>query len=133
MKKKIMLIDDDVDFVEQNSAFLEKNDYNVVYAYNGKDGLKLMEQEKPDLLVLDVMMNEVGEGFEVARLVRQREELKDMPIIMLSSVNKVHGFNLTIGPDENWNPVNDFLDKPVDHKLLLEKIERLLYEKETAK
>ena len=126
MSKKILLVDDDVDFVEMNKSFLENKGYQVVYAYNGKDALKILDQEKPDLLVLDVMMTEVGEGFEVAREVRKREAFRNTPIIMLSAVNELHGFNLTIGPDERWNPVNEFIDKPIEHQQLLAKIESLL-------
>ena len=126
MSRKILLIDDDVDLVEMNKAFLESNGYDVVFAYNGKDGLKSLKTEKPDLVVLDVMMTEVGEGFEVAREIRKIESSKTVPIIMLSAVNELHGFNLTIGPDENWNPVNEFIDKPIDHDELLKKIKNLL-------
>ena len=126
MSKKILLIDDDVDLVEMNKSFLESHGYDVVFAYNGVDGLKMLDSEKPDLLVLDVMMTEVGEGFEVAREVRKREAFKNTPIIMLSAVNELHGFNLTIGADESWNPVTEFVDKPIEHNKLLAKIESLL-------
>ncbi|MDZ7316830.1 MAG: response regulator [candidate division KSB1 bacterium] len=126
MSRKILLIDDDVDLVEQNRAYLESRGYSVVYAYNGQEGLRLARAEKPDLIVLDVMMTEVGEGFEVARELKADPDTAPIPIIMLSSVNQEHGFNLTIGADAAWNPVDCFIDKPFGPKELEQKITELL-------
>jgi two-component system, OmpR family, alkaline phosphatase synthesis response regulator PhoP len=126
MNKKILLIDDDVDFVEQNRAFLVQKGYSVCCAYNGRDGIEKAVQEKPDLVLLDVMMTEVGEGFEVAREFREREEIQKIPILMLTGVNKEHGFSLQIGPDATWNPVDVFVEKPVERGQLLLKIKELL-------
>ncbi len=126
MSYKILIIDDDVDLVEMNRAFFSSKGYEVCYAFNGNDGLALLRQEKPDLVILDVMMTDVGEGFEVARQIRADEQVKNTPIIMLTSVNQEHGFNLTIGPDDSWNPVDCFLEKPASHQQLLDKVEEIL-------
>ena len=123
---KVLLIDDDVDLVEMNRGYLEQNGCTVAFAYNGPDGLQKATSEHPDIIVLDVMMNEVGEGFETARQLRAGESTRDIPILMLSSVNNEHGFNLTIGPDEAWNPVDVFIDKPFSPHDLFEKINTLL-------
>ena len=128
MSKKILLIDDDIDFVEQNRACLVQNGYEVCFAYNGREGIEKAIQERPDLVILDVMMTEMGEGFEVAREFRQREEIKHTPIVMLTAVNQEHGFSLQIGPDENWNPVDVFLEKPVERSLLMAKVKEMLGE-----
>jgi len=125
-KYKILLIDDDVDLVEQNRLYLEQNNCDVVFAYNGADGLTVARDQHPDLIVLDVMMEEVGEGFEVARELRSNPETTATPILMLSSVNNEHGFNLTIGPDQAWNPVDAFIDKPFSPQELLKKIMEML-------
>lgn len=125
MSQKILLIDDDVDLVEMNRAYLANNGYDVITAYNGTDGLAKARHEQPDLVVLDVMMTEVGEGFEVARELKNDETTKNIPIIMLTSVNQEHGFNLTIGPDEAWNPVDCFIEKPFGPKDLMMKIKEL--------
>ncbi len=130
--KKILLIDDDVDLVEMNRAYLEQQGFAVVCAYNGNDGLASARSETPDLIVLDVMMTDVGEGFEVARELRKDENTRSIPILMLSSVNQEHGFNLTIGADEAWNPVDCFIDKPFSPKELLGKIDELLEENKKA-
>ncbi len=128
--KKILLIDDDVDLVLINKAHLEKAGYRVYAAYNGREGLEKMKEIHPDLVLLDVMMTSVGEGFEVARSIREDETLKSIPILMLSSVNDLHGFKLRVGPDEDWNPVNDFIDKPVDSDRLLKKVKTILNQAE---
>ena len=125
-KRKVLLIDDDVDLIELHRSYLENNGCEVVYAYNGVDGLQKAKDEAPDLIVLDVMMNEVGEGFEVARQLRSADNTKHIPILMLSSVNNEHGFNLTIGPDDAWNPVDFFIDKPFSPQDLLKKIKEML-------
>lgn len=126
MSTKILLIDDDVDLVEMNRAYLVRQGYTVLFAYNGSDGLKLARESRPDLIVLDVMMTEVGEGFEVARALKGDASTRNIPVIMLSSVNQEHGFNLTIGADQAWNPVDIFIDKPFGPKDLHAKIQEML-------
>ncbi|MBN1999067.1 response regulator [candidate division KSB1 bacterium] len=126
--KKILLVDDDVDLVEINRDYLLTKGYSVVTALNGRDGIKTALEEKPDLVVLDVMMTDVGEGFEVARALRENVKTRSIPILMLTGVNREHGFNLVVGPDETWNPVDEFLDKPVTHEELLKKISQMLGE-----
>ncbi len=126
MSGKILLIDDDVDLVEMNRAFLAKNGYDVIFAYNGTDGFEKAKTEKPDLVVLDVMMTEVGEGFEVARNLKGDDSTRDIPILMMTSVNQEHGFSLTVGPDETWNPVDAFVEKPFSPKDLMSKIEEMI-------
>ena len=126
MSKKILLVDDDIDLVELNKTYLEKNGYDVVSAYNGTEGMEKVKQARPDIIVLDVMMDEVGEGFEVARSLKNNENYKNIPIIMLTSVNQEHDFNITLGADEEWNPVDYFLDKPFGPQKLLAKINEIV-------
>lgn len=126
MSRKILLVDDDVDLVEMNRTFLANNGYDVIFAYNGTDGFEKAKSEKPNLIVLDVMMTDVGEGFEVARNLKQDGSTKDIPILMMTSVNQEHGFSLTIGPDETWNPVDAFVEKPFSPKELKSKIEEMI-------
>lgn len=126
MAKKVLIIDDDIDLVETNRAFLTRNGFQVSYAYNGIEGLQKALQERPDIIILDVMMDEVGEGFEVAREIRRQEEIQNVKILMLTGVNKEHDFNLQIGPDDVWNPVDLFVEKPFGHQDLLKKIHELI-------
>ncbi|GAB4333005.1 MAG: hypothetical protein Kow0037_11070 [Calditrichia bacterium] len=125
MSKKIVLIDDDVDFVEINKNLLEKEGYTVEVAYDGSEGLEKVKAVKPDLVILDVMMTVADEGFNVAREIKEDENLRNVPILMLSSINKQPNYNWQFGPDDRWNPVDLFLDKPVKPADLLEKVKKL--------
>ncbi len=126
MGKKIVLIDDDVDFVEMNKSLLEKEGYEVLFAYDGKEGFEKVKLEMPDLVILDVMMTSADEGFQVAREIREEASLKEIPILMLSSINKTEDYNWQYGPDDRWNPVDIFVDKPVKPEVLLQKVGNLL-------
>ncbi len=126
MKKKILLIDDDVDLIELNKALLTVMGYEVLFAYNGQEGLDMIAQHVPDLIILDVMMNSPGEGFEVARAIKENQDTRHIPIVMLSAVNNESGFSLRVGPDKSWNPVDAFIDKPVRKEQLIKTVRNLL-------
>ncbi|HNW59450.1 MAG TPA: response regulator [bacterium] len=126
MSKKILLIDDDIDIVELNRALLTKAGYTVCMAFSGAEGLEMVIAERPDLVILDVMMASVGEGFEVARQIRSNPAIRTTPILMLTGVNREHPFNLRIGPDSDWNPVDSFIEKPVQKEVLLDKVRTML-------
>ncbi|NLP12085.1 response regulator [bacterium] len=126
MKKKILLIDDDVDLIELNKALLTVMGYEVLFAYNGQEGLDMVARYAPDLIILDVMMNSPGEGFEVARAIKENPDTGHIPIVMLSAVNNESGFSLRVGPDKSWNPVDAFIDKPVRKEQLIKTVRSLL-------
>ncbi len=117
---KILLVDDDKDFVEINKTLLEKDKHTVVFAHNPKDGMALLKKEKPDLLVLDVMMEEPDDGFAMAQQIRQ--DGNKIPIIMLTSINKV--MNLKFGKDKDMVPVNEFFEKPIPADKLREAVKK---------
>jgi CheY-like chemotaxis protein len=117
---KILLVDDDKDFVEINKTLLEKDKHTVVFAHNPKDGLALLKKEKPDLLVLDVMMEEPDDGFAMAQQIRQ--DGNKITIIMLTSINKV--MNLKFGKDKDMVPVNEFFEKPIPADKLREAVKK---------
>jgi len=114
---KIALIDDDPDIVEAVMMVLESKGYGVVTAYNVDAGCELIEQEKPDLILLDVMMDEPDDGFYLANKLRKKGN--KTPIILLTSVSKSIGFEFGQGVTL---PVDDFLEKPVLSNILLDKI-----------
>jgi len=124
---KILLVDDDIDFVFIQKAFLEKEGFQVVTAGDKFAGFERAKAEKPDLAILDVMMTTDQEGFEMAREMRKDPLLKDIPIIMLTSVDSVTGLNLKeMANDPKWLPVDSYLEKPVQPQKLLDEIKRLL-------
>ncbi|MCG3177930.1 MAG: Alkaline phosphatase synthesis transcriptional regulatory protein PhoP [Phycisphaerae bacterium] len=119
---KILLIDDDVDFVEVNKALLESSNHQVVYAHNGDDGKRLAVAEKPDVVILDVMMTTRTEGFHVARDLRANPATRNIPIVMLTAVNQEVPWKF--GPDEVWLPVDEFMEKPVRPDALLAAVKK---------
>ena len=84
--KKILLVDDDIDIINSIKPVLEHKGFEVIFAHNKKDGYKLAMDEKPDLAILDVMMDTHYEGFELAYEIRTNPELKDMKIAMHTSI-----------------------------------------------
>jgi DNA-binding response OmpR family regulator len=114
---KIAIIDDDPDIVEATTLLLETKGYTVVSAGNVTEAKALVDKESPDLIILDVMMEEPDDGFYLANKLR-KIGIKT-PIIMLTSVAKATG--LEFGASDSL-PVNEFLEKPVPPSVLLEKV-----------
>jgi two-component system alkaline phosphatase synthesis response regulator PhoP len=126
MSYKILIIDDDIDLVEAMRLTLEKEGYEVVDAQDGKKGLEKIAREKPDLILLDVMMETQDEGFHIAYQIRNNPQMSDLPIIILTAVGQETGFSFDKDKDEDFLPVNEFLEKPVNPDFLLEKIRTAL-------
>ena len=124
----ICLIDDDVELTENIAAILS-NEGHVVRSLPTTDGaVESLAAETPDLLVLDVMFpdNPVA-GFELARQIRRRREIKDLPIIFLTSVNQEFPMDFSAKDiDTEWMPVQDFVEKPVKASALIEHIRKML-------
>lgn len=118
---KIAIIDDDPDILDVSSVVLTSKGYEVVTAQNPDDGYKLIKELKPDLIILDVMMDEPDDGFFLAQKLR-REKI-DTPIIMYTSVSKALGINF--GKSEIV-PVDEYVEKPISPDELIEKVEKLL-------
>ncbi len=129
MKEKILFVDDEVDFVEVYKVALEKKGYDVVAAYNGEDALVKASEEKPDIIVLDVMMSRKTEGFDVSRELRKRQETQDVPILMFTAMREAMEIERKINPDKEWLPVTEFMEKPVAPNKLIEKVAQLLKKK----
>lgn len=125
MKKTILLVDDDVDFIATNKMILEGAGYNVITAHNGVDGLKLATTRSPDVAILDVIMDTHDEGFVLARDLRKNDHTKKIPLVMLTSVNDVnrqqgHKFRFSDKDrDDMWLPIDRFVDKPVKPEALV--------------
>ena len=126
MSKKIMIIDDDIDLVEAMRITLETDNYDVIDAQEGQKGLEMLKKEKPDLLILDVMMGTLDEGFHIAYQIRNDEEIKDIPILMVTAVGAQTGFEFDMQRDEDFLPVNEFIEKPVNPQVLLDTVKRNL-------
>jgi CheY-like chemotaxis protein len=118
---KILVVDDEPEFVDVVQTVLEGSGYDVVTAGSGEEGKQKALDEEPDLIILDVMMETDKAGFEVARWLRSEEVTERIPIVMLTAVNQKYPFGFT--DDDIWLPVDKFLEKPVSPDKLLEEVE----------
>lgn len=130
----LLIVDDDEDFASTMATVLSKEGYAVHVELDIDNAIKSMENKTPDLAILDVMFPEdASAGFGLARKMRHEiDNLKNVPILMLTAINTK--FPLGFGPkdiDDNWMPVTDFLEKPVDFDVLRDKVAKLLSSKDT--
>jgi two-component system alkaline phosphatase synthesis response regulator PhoP len=124
-KAKILLVDDDKDFVEATAMVLESKPYEVVVAYDGDDGLAKARKEKPDLIILDIIMP-VKDGFKAAEQLKKDPDLKKIPVIMLTSFSEKGG-DTSLSVSQGFVlDTEDYVDKPVTPEELLKRVERLL-------
>lgn len=124
----ILVVDDDPDLVELTTLYLTKEGFTVVSANSREDGLAAIAQNKPDLIVLDVMMSEPDDGIAMAQELRRKAF--DKPILLMSCIEKVTGMKL--GRDNELVPVDDFLPKPAEPTELVAKVKELLTREEAV-
>jgi CheY-like chemotaxis protein len=122
-KKSVLVVDDDSVFTEAISAVLETR-YVVRRAANGTEALAQVSERHPDLILLDVMMDHMSEGFDVARKLRTNDETKSIPIIMLTGVDQMYNYRMEV--DESWVPCDRYFEKPIAPEKLLAEIQELI-------
>jgi two-component system alkaline phosphatase synthesis response regulator PhoP len=126
-KSRILIIDDDPDITEAMTVILDNRGYEVARAGDSSEGMDQLKKQRPDLIILDVMMRTQQEGFELSRELKQNPKYKDIPILMLTAVKEKTGIDFKPDAgDEAWLPVEGFLDKPVKPDVLLDKVQTLL-------
>ena len=117
------------EFVEAITNILDAKGYDVVSANDGKDGVAKAKQEKPDIILLDVMMTTKSEGFDVARELSKDANLKGTPVVMLTGVRKEMNLPFGFEPDADWLPVKAFLEKPVKPEVFSRPSKKILKSK----
>ncbi len=122
-KKTVLLVDDDDIFVAAVGAVL-RTVYEVRRAANGTEALAMIAESAPDLVILDVMMDYLSEGFDVAKKLRHDPATSSLPIIMLTGVDQV--YNVRMEVSESWVEAERYLEKPVDPVTLLKNVSELL-------
>ena len=127
---KILLVDDDPDFLEMHTAVLRNHGYDVLTATSGQEGLERVRAEMPDLIILDLMMEKHDAGFSFSRTVKTDPLFRKIPILMVTSVAEATGFRFSLEEDGYWMKTDDFLDKPVMPDVLLERVDKLLRKRE---
>jgi CheY-like chemotaxis protein len=119
---KIIVIDDNTDFLFTMETFLQRNGFEVHTADDGQKGIDLIRKDRPDLILLDIMMETLFSGFEVCKAVRSDAGLKHMPIIGISAIGEELDINYSQWPDYEYFRPDAFLDKPIDKQRLLQLI-----------
>jgi len=120
----ILIVDDDPDFVEITTKILSTHGYDVFAAANGTEALGLMRQRKPDLVLLDIMMTTVLDGLSASEEMQSDPELKDIPVIMISSIADTE--YAAVFPSDDYLPMDEWISKPVRPEELLKKVRRYL-------
>lgn len=124
--KTILVIDDDIDLVEIIRVTLENEGFAVIDAQTGERGLAKAREQRPDLILLDVMMSQIDEGFQTAYSLRQDDTTAGIPILMLSAVGDRTGFDFDPKRDRDFLPVDEFISKPVSPRHLVDLVRKHL-------
>lgn len=133
-KTTVLVVDDDRDLVEALRLILEARGYAVVEANDAIEGMRRVESERPDLILLDVMMPNATEGFHFVWKLRQHanEDVRDIPVVILTAIHEKTELRFYPESEDGtykageYLPVQDFVDKPVDPATLLDRVERVL-------
>ncbi len=129
-KAKIMVIDDDPDFRDAITPILQSALYQVVTASNPKEGKEKILEEKPDLILLDIMMDSLFDGFSLCHAIKTSKDfevVKDTPVIFVSAVKEITGSRFQFkGEEQGMSGPDDYIDKPVKPEDLISRVERLL-------
>ena len=123
---KILLVDDDPDFLDMHKAILAGHGYEVITATSGGEGMERVRTDMPDAIILDLMMEKHDAGFSFSRQIKMDPLFKRIPILMVTSVAEATGYRFSLQEDGYWMKTDDFLDKPVKPEVLLERVERML-------
>lgn len=131
---KILIVDDDPDIVETLKIILEANAYQVSSAESGSECLNIIKEVDPDLIILDVIMDTLTEGFQVSYQLHNPDPKSEYakyakrPILMLTSIGREMKMKFFPKKDGGYLPVEDFVEKPIQSQVLLEKVKKLLKE-----
>lgn len=132
--KRLLIIDDDPDFVAGIQPILEGADYEVDAAYNPDDGFQALQTGNYNLLLLDIMMGRGAEGVMIARKLRKDPELRKMPVLIITGIREQIAFLFPGGPvHPQFVDVDELVEKPVDPELLLDRVSALLERAELKK
>ena len=125
-RRTVLLVDDDSDFLFQQRLQLESAGFHVLSAAGASDAERLLDQQRPDLAVVDVMMEHPDAGFTLCHRIRKRDP--SIPVILVTSVNSESGMDFEAGTDEerSWIKADAFLAKPLRFEQLKREIDRLL-------
>lgn len=125
---KVLVVDDDVDFLETTEITLSTAGYQVTTARSAEEGISLARDERPDVIILDLMMEHSDAGFALAHQVRRSAELANVPMIMVTSAAREGAFRFDLSGEEErrWIKVDQILNKPITGAELLARVDQAL-------
>lgn len=124
--KRILIVDDDPDFAAAIQKILTSNNYDVDVAGNVDDGMKAIEEKRPDLILLDVIMEKYDDGFNMCYDLKNDDRYKDIPVIIITAVTEVTGLKFDPKTDGEYLEAEDYVQKPIGAEALLVKVARLI-------
>jgi CheY-like chemotaxis protein len=127
--RRILVVDDDPDYQMVCGMILKNEGYQVVQAMNGGEAAEALRNAKPDLILLDVMMSTVLEGVHVSQQIKSDPRLKDVPIVMISSITTSE--YASAFPDDERIPIDAWMTKPIQPDVLLKTVKRFIGEAQT--
>ncbi len=119
-------MDDDPDFAAAIQKILMSNNYDVDVAGNVNDGMKAIEEKRPDLILLDVIMEKYDDGFNMCYDLKHDDRYKDVPVIIITAVTEVTGLKFDPKTDGEYLEAEDYVQKPISAEALLDKVARLI-------
>ncbi len=125
-KTRIVLVDDDVDFIDLNKAVLQNHGFDVVVAFSAREALDKVKFEQPELIVLDLMMEKHDSGFTFAKALKADPLYRNIPILMLTAVAGETGYDFSQELDGYWMKTDDYASKPLLPEDLIKRINELL-------
>ncbi|HOG17880.1 MAG: Response regulator MprA [Syntrophaceae bacterium PtaU1.Bin231] len=125
-EKQILIIDDDEDYANALKVVLENHGFRVEHAPNIAEGRTAIDGRKPDLLILDVMMDKHTDGFDLCRSLKEDDACRSIPILMVTAVTEKTGFKFSPATDGDYCPADELVRKPVSVSELLSRVHKLL-------
>ena len=125
-KKRILIVDDDQDYGDALRIVLENNGYEVNHVLNIRDGQKALEGEKPDLIILDVMMDRHTDGFDLCYNLKHDEACRAIPIMMVTAVTEKTGFKFSPETDGEYLEADAYVAKPIPVAELLSRVNKMI-------
>jgi CheY-like chemotaxis protein len=126
MAKRILLVDDDADYLEINRTILEFNGYEIDTASSSREALEKLRGGSFDMVIIDLIMEELDSGFTLTYAVREQEKTRHLPILMLTSAQEKTGFQFQVDHDKEWMKVDDFAAKPLTPAELIARVAKLI-------
>jgi len=125
-KKRILIVDDDPDFASALQKILKSANYDVNVAGSVEDGMKAIADSRPDLVLLDVMMEKYDDGFNMCYDLKNDDRYRDIPIIIITAVTEVTGLKFSPKTDGEYLEADDYVQKPISAAALIAEVERFI-------